>query len=223
MQALDLLAEARSPGFAILVEAAVGFLAALVTSIPMLGPVVLLLFSAGVEQRDAPSRSAARAVVALAIGAALAEGVHVALVVYGLGPPLLALPEIAVWLRLIAGLVLIGLAAIAWGARARERAFGVRSPLAAGGLGVMLVLVNPGFLVTWIAVVAAVSPYLADTGVPFVVGAVSGVLAWFVIVHGLARRYGRRLAARLGQLRMLVALGLAGLGAWLVVTAALNA
>ncbi len=206
-------------------EAGLGFFAALLTSIPMLGPVVLLLFSAGVELHAGTS-VATRPVRALAVGAALAEGVHVALVVFGLAPTLLARPEIAVWLRLVAGLALLGLAWVAWRARQSERPLAVRTPARAFLLGVTLVLLNPGFLVTWVAVVAALAGSLAPGatwGLPFVIGAVLGVLGWFAIVQTLAKRCGPRLHARLTQVRAVVALGLAGLGAWLVIAALMHA
>lgn len=91
-------------------------------------------------------------------------------------------------------------------------------------LGVVLVLLNPGFLVTWVAVIAALSDWAASGwGLPFVGGAVLGVLVWFAIVHALARRIGPRLEARLTQVRTIVALTLALLGLWLVAAAALHA
>src|SRR5262245_20791536 len=131
----------------------------------MLGPVVLLLFSAGLDARD-ETRKAAHA---LAVGAALAEGVHVALAVFGLAPYLLARPEIAVGLRRVAGLALVALAVLAWRARAAERPFIAASAPRAFVLGATLVLMNPGFLVTWLAVLAVVSSH-AETrwGAPFV-------------------------------------------------------
>jgi threonine/homoserine/homoserine lactone efflux protein len=198
-------------------EAALGFVAGLVTSVPMLGPVVLLIFSAGVEAHLTAVR---REALALALGAALAEGVHVALAVFGVAPLLLARPEIAVGLRLLAGLALIALALVAWRARAAGRALMVRSRPRAFVLGVLLVLPNPGFLVTWVAVLAFAEAHgQAGWGVPFVVGAVLGIAVWFFSVYRLAWRLGPRIASRLTQLRVLVAAGLALLGLWLVAAA----
>jgi threonine/homoserine/homoserine lactone efflux protein len=204
------------------IDLLIGFCAALLTSIPMLGPVVLLLLSAGVERRaDGSTGAALSPPSALALGAALGEGVHVALVVFGLAPFLLSLPEIALWLRLVAGCALFALAFVAWRTRARPRPLiGVSAPRAFL-LGAVLVLANPGFLLTWLAVIAFVATHGAepDSGIAFTAGAVLGVLAWFAAVLHLARRLGPRLESRLSQVRALTALGLALLGLWLIVAA----
>lgn len=185
-----------------------GLLAGLLTSIPMLGPVVLLLFTAGLDGTK-------RRALALAAGAALAEGAHVALVVFGVAPRLLAVPGVAVWARLVSGVVLIAIAVVAWRTRAQPRVFEAMGAGRAFVLGLGLVALNPGFTLTWLAVVAALDD--VALGWSFVVGTVLGILAWFGIVVGLALRIGPGLAPRLVVVRAVVAVALAGIGLWLVV------
>ncbi|MCC6623576.1 MAG: LysE family transporter [Deltaproteobacteria bacterium] len=198
-------------------ELLVGLVAGLVSSIPMLGPVVLLLFTAGAGRELAAGR-------ALAAGAALSEGAHVTLAALGLGPLLLSEPTVAIGLRLGSGVVLIGLALIAWraapppGDRATRRALPSR-PIAAFGLGALLVLPNPGFLVVWVAIVAwlggGAEAGLASPGLGFVAGAVLGVALWFWAVLVMSARWGPVVIERHGRLvRRAVALALAGFGLW---------
>ncbi|MFO0748594.1 MAG: LysE family transporter [Myxococcota bacterium] len=199
-------------------ELLVGVVAGLVSSIPMLGPVALLLMAAGAAGRLREGR-------ALAAGAALAEGVHVTLVVLGLGPALMAQPSVAVGLRIASGAVLMALAALAWRSRARARAaradhlaeaWRERRPAAAFGLGVALVLPNPGFLVAWLAVATVLADRSLPAGGPlFVAGAIAGIALWFALLLGAAARWGPRLAARRPTaLRLALALVLGAFGAW---------
>lgn len=203
-----------------MIELVVGVMAGLVSSIPMLGPVVLLLFTAGAERELASGR-------ALALGAALSEGAHVALAALGLGPLLLAEPAVAIGARLASGGVLLALAVIAWrsspmqGAVVQRRAV-PRRPLAAFGLGALLVLPNPGFLVVWVAIVSwlATAGLVDRPGPMFVVGAVVGIAAWFTTVLAIASRRGAIVMRRHGRLVARgLALVLAGFGTWAIVGA----
>ncbi len=152
-----------------MIEVGLGFLSGLLTSIPMLGPVVLLLLASGLHT----SAGARREALALALGAALAEGGHVALVVFGVAPQLLALPGVAVWARVVSGVLLIGIAVVAWRTRAQPRVFEEMGIGRAFVLGLGLVALNPGFTLTWLAVVAALH---GVEGGGFVVGAVVGIM-----------------------------------------------
>jgi threonine/homoserine/homoserine lactone efflux protein len=221
-------------------EALVGFLAGLVTSVPMLGPVVLMLIGDGLAGRSGPEADTSessrgpdvrggRAWLAFALAAALSEGVHVALAVFGVAPALLAQPEIRVWARVAAGVLLVVMGVLAWRAQATSTRLLPERAGPAAVLGAALVLPNPGFLVAWVATAA----FLAErgwlggvgpgadgwmAGVAFVVGAVLGVMVWFVAVRGLAVRVGARVEGRVRGVRKTLAVALIGCGAWLVGT-----
>lgn len=202
----------------LLADLGLGFVAGLASSIPMLGPVVLLLLAAGSARELAAGRL-------LALTAAASEAVHVALAALGLGPLLVREPWVSTGLRVVSGLVLITLAVLAWrGARAdapatRTRAL-PRSPWAAAGLGVALVLPNPGFLVVWIAIVGGLEGAGIRPGVGFVAGAALGIAAWFALVLAAAARWGPRLAERHGRaLRRVLALAFVGLAAVAIASA----
>lgn len=206
-------------------EALVGFLAGLVTSVPMLGPVVLLLIGDGLG-----GTSRGRAWLAFALAAAICEGVHVALAVFGVAPVLLARDEVRVWARVAAGLFLVVMGVIAWRARASDARVMPDSAGRAAALGAALVLPNPGFLVAWVATLAFLGErgWVGDGGasggpdgaggVAFVVGAVLGVMAWFVAVRGIAGRIGARFQRRTVGVRRVLAVGLVACGVWLVGT-----
>jgi len=199
-------------------ELVVGFLCGLVSSIPMLGPVVLLLFAAGAGRELVVGR-------ALALGAAASEGAHVAAAVFGIGPVLLAEPVVAIGARVVSGVVLMALAWVAWRGRAGEPTRGRVLPTrgaAAFGLGVALVLPNPGFLVVWVAIVGwlPTAGLAARPGGAFVGGAVVGIGLWFAVVMWASARWGAAVITRHGQVvRRALAIALFGFGAWAVVGA----
>jgi len=192
----------------------IGIVSGLLSSAPMLGPVALLLLAAGASQQRREGR-------ALALGAALSEGVHVALVVAGLAPLLLAEPAIATGLRVVSGVVLLALAVVAW----RKRSLTLRplapSPRRAFGLGVLLVLPHPGFLVVWLALVTFLAEQgFAPTSPLFVVGAVIGIGLWFMLLLWGAGRVGPTLVARRGALlARVLAIALGAFGMWILVRA----
>lgn len=212
-------------------EALVGFAAGLVTSVPMLGPVVLMLIGDGLGN-GLGGASRGRAWLAFALAAALSEGVHVALAVFGVAPALLARPEVSVWARVGAGVFLVVMGGLAWRGRAGSTRLLPEHAGPAAALGAALVVPNPGFLVAWVATLAFLGErgWLGAmgaegrgaggvvAGVVFVGGAVLGVTVWFVAVRGLAVRLGGRVEGRVRGVRRVLAVALIGCGVWLVGT-----
>jgi len=196
-----------------------GFLFGFVGSIPLAGPIALLVFMRGLH-------GAARSGLAIAVGAALAESGYAFLAYCGMGELLSRFPLLALASRGAAALILLALGA--WfvvqhgGARPPdERALHVHSSFA---LGFGITALNPTFLATWTAAVtvlhslAIVPPTLAAAG-PFALGVAAGIVAWFALMLAAIARWRDRFApATVRRVLQVVGAALLAMGAWAAVT-----
>jgi threonine/homoserine/homoserine lactone efflux protein len=175
--------------------ALVGFLMGFVTSVPVAGPVSILVFSRGLQDR-------ARSGAYLAVGAALAEAAYAFLAFWGFSELLVAYP----WLEPLTGgaaaviLLALGMRFVRMAPQqhdmpddAAPTAGSKRSFL----LGLTIAGLNPTLLATWPAMVTFVhSLGLLDFGasgaLPFSVGVALGISSWFLILLGLLARYRGR-------------------------------
>ncbi len=174
-----------------------GFLFGFVGSIPVAGPISVVVFTLGVAKQ-------VKAGIAFSAGAALGEGLYACLALFGTAKALAQMPWLLRWAQGagVIAVAAIGLhfllrraAAIDEDARPTRTAPG-RAFLA--GLG--LALANPTLLFTW----TAASATLASAGIgarvlvpedaPLVaLGAAFGITAWFATLLVLLARFTRHL------------------------------
>jgi threonine/homoserine/homoserine lactone efflux protein len=154
---------------------------------------------------EAAARRGARAASGIAVGGALADGVHAALAFGGVGHAIVARPAVRLALHAIAGVVLLAYAVVIWRAKAPTGAArdvpapvslrSARSSLddragfgrgALAGLG--LTLPNVAALGAWIAVAAALPPTSVAAGLVTAAGVAAGSAAFFLALARLAAR-----------------------------------
>jgi threonine/homoserine/homoserine lactone efflux protein len=204
-----------------LAAAMLGFTLGFALSVPVAGPVALLVFSRGLENR---SRSA----LFLAAGAAIAEAAYAYLAFWGFA----SLLDRHAWIDASAGL-LGALVLTALGARMLRRGGrGVRRAVAPASrrhhplsflLGLAITALNPVLIATWTAAISIVHGldivrFESADALPFALGAGAGITAWFATLLGALRRARTRISgealARLmrgaGALLLLVGVGLVG-------------
>lgn len=193
-----------------------GFAMGFVGSMPLTGPIAILVFQRGLfgKYRDG---------MAVAVGAALAEAAYCGLAVAGFGALLESYSFLRPFSRGLSVLILLGLGI--WFLRTalpqeispvsvRER--GVGTLLRSFGQGFSITALNPIIVLNWSASIAilysVVALQLTAPGkVLFVVAAAAGIVAWFAAMLGLLRKFEGRVPAQL--FRVLIR----GMGAALVV------
>jgi threonine/homoserine/homoserine lactone efflux protein len=175
----------------------VGFVFAFIGSIPIAGPIAVVVLSKGLEHRN-------RAGIFIAIGAAVAEAVYAFLAFWGFSTVLARFPNLVPATRVAGCAILIALGVYlavrepkaGEGAQRKDRTSGrgARNLL----LGFWMTAVNPTLLVTWTAAVGAAH----STGVldlqprdafPFSLGVCAGIIAWFAVLLALLGRFQSRI------------------------------
>lgn len=165
-----------------------GVLLGFVGSVPVAGPIAVLVVARGLEGRR-------QRAFLIACGAAVAEATYAFLAYRGFSAFLADLPWITHASRGVAVLLLtaIGLGLL----RRRGGAAPVPEPHpqigSSVGLGFAISALNPTFLATWTAAVAAISTVVAlDTGtgaaVAFGIGTALGITAWFALALAFLAR-----------------------------------
>jgi threonine/homoserine/homoserine lactone efflux protein len=175
--------------------AIIGFVFGFVGSMPVAGPVSILVFGRGLQDR-------ARSGLYLAIGSAIAESAYAYLAFWGFS----ALLASHRWIEPIsrgAGAVIL----MALGLRFTFRRVGpgslpevVEPPVGSKRsflLGLTVTALNPTLMATWVAAVTLLRSFHAvefDSGraLPFSCGVWLGICAWFAVLLGLLRRYKSR-------------------------------
>ena len=170
----------------------VAFVFGFIGSMPMAGPIAVMVVSRAAKAEHAGA-------VRVAFGAAIAEGFYAGFAFWGFATFLASHPRVLPWSHGLTALVLVGLGVrfVVWKQK-REEKSGERPSMAdmtksfVTGLGITAL--NPTLLVTWSAAVTALhsrqwvkmTPWLAP---PFGLFAALGVAAWFAILVALMRRY----------------------------------
>jgi threonine/homoserine/homoserine lactone efflux protein len=179
--------------------ALLGFAIGFVTSMPVAGPVSLLVFGRGLQGKG---RSGAY----LALGSAIAESSYAYLAFWGFSTLLAQHAWIEPVSRALSAVLLTAL-----GIRfARMHTTAPSATPAEGGrqvgnkrsflLGLTITALNPTLIATWGVVVAAlhaadIVPFGAANALPFAVGVGCGSAAWFVVLLNLLGRYKSRFPA----------------------------
>lgn len=200
-----------------LVAALIGFAFGFIGSMPVAGPIAVLVFTRGVEDRF-------RSGIAIAAGAALAEGIYAFLAFWGFST-LLADYEILVPISRGAAAAILAVLGLVF---LRRRSGPVGPPRAERhgtslALGFTITALNPTLIATWTAAVTTLfstglvsfAPHLAW---PFSLSAIVGILAWFGALLLLLRRArGRLRQATLDRIVRVMGALLLALSVWFAV------
>ena len=167
-------------------------------SVPVAGPINMLVFSYGLQGRLRPA-------TLIALGGALPEGLWAGLAFWGFT----ALLERYAWIEpsseMAATVVLVGvgLFLLIRPPTGRKKSDAERDDvtgtISALGLGFSLTALNPALLLNWGAAVTMVvslgilSPDAA-LAIPFAIGVVMGILLWFAVILQLLARHHRRIS-----------------------------
>jgi threonine/homoserine/homoserine lactone efflux protein len=179
-----------------MLAALLGFCFGFVGSMPVAGPIAVLVFGRGLEDR-------ARNGLFLACGAAIAESVYAYLAFWGFSAFLLRYPWIEPTSRIAAAVILTGLgihfvskrpsppgAAVVVDTVGNKRSF---------FLGFTITALNPTLIASWTAAVTTVYSFDivrfdAWEAWPFSVGACAGIVSWFTTLLYLLNRFRARFA-----------------------------
>ncbi len=175
-----------------------GLLIGFFGSMPIAGPVAVVVLDNGLQGR-------VRRALNIAIGAAVAETVYASMAFYGLSSVLAGHPSVLPAARLVGALliVLLGGYFLARRRPADEHASAPPRDAKRSALliGFTMTAVNPTLLATWSGAVAAVhamglevTPRLG--ALPFGVGAFLGIVSWFAIWLAVLRKFRERIKPR---------------------------
>jgi threonine/homoserine/homoserine lactone efflux protein len=180
---------------------------------PVAGPIAALVLARALAGRF-------RAACAISVGAALAETGYAFLAFWGFSTLLVRYPVILPVSRAAAAVILMTLGILlAWKqGEIRQTDAPERDGLVASlVLGFTICGLNPTLLATWTAASATlassglltITPSLA---IPFALAACVGIIAWFLILLALVRRYRNRFrAATLAKVVRVIGVALMGL------------
>lgn len=193
----------------------VAFIFGFVGSMPLAGPVALLVFARGI---DGDLGGAAR----IALGAAIAEGMYASIAFWGFSLLSAGHPLMVPLSRGVTAVVLIAVGGYFLTWKPALEAHKPRENVGASSLvfGFMISALNPTLIVTWSAAVAWLysrelvqfSPWMAA---PFGGTAALGVFCWFLFMLALLRRYRERFPHRaIVWLVRSMGLVLIGFGLW---------
>ncbi len=172
--------------FALLIGIAFGFIG----SVPIAGPIAALIVQRGIAGRY-------RSGVFIALGAAIPEGAFAYLAFWGFSTFLADYAWVDPVARGAAAVILVGLA-IAF-SRQRSKPPEVVDPGSDKAqksfwLGFTITALNPTLIATWTAAATTLAS-VRSTGlspreaIVFALGAMTGILGWFLSLLGLMRRY----------------------------------
>jgi threonine/homoserine/homoserine lactone efflux protein len=174
----------------------VGFLFGFVGSMPVAGPVSILVLERGLARRF-------RSGLLLAAGAAVAESVYAFLAFFGLSALLARYPAIVPVSQACGAVILLVLGVGLLRRRRTADAAATPRPATHGDaiLGFTITALNPTFIATWTAAVTTlygtglVSASTANA-LPFALSVCVGIVAWFAVLLGLVRRFGGKMSQR---------------------------
>jgi threonine/homoserine/homoserine lactone efflux protein len=183
---------------AVLVVSLIAFVLGFVGSMPLAGPISVMVVSRGVTGYF-------REALLLALGASLAEGLYAGGAFWGFSALLaryaLAIPISHAVTSVV--LIAVGIHFLRW--KPTEEVEGAVAKRGAGrsafALGFTASIVNPTLLITWSAVTTAIysRQIVHMTGlmaIPFGVAAAAGIAAWNVVIVAILKRYRHKFPKR---------------------------
>jgi threonine/homoserine/homoserine lactone efflux protein len=203
-----------------MIAALLGFCFGFIGSMPVAGPIAVLVFGRGLEDR-------ARNGLYLASGAAIAESIYAYLAFWGFSAFLTSYPWIEPTSRVAAAIILTALGVHFY--RKQPTAVGVVAPPVSGVgnkrsffLGFTITALNPTLIATWTAAVTTVFSldivnFDSSEALPFSLGAFTGIVSWFATLLYLLNRFRSRFSRAaldrlmhgMGILLILLGLGIA--------------
>lgn len=172
--------------------ALVAFAFGFIGSMPLTGPVAVMVFSASVQKRYG-------AALRVGLGAALAEGVYAGIAFWGFATFLANRPAILPISHAVSAVVLaaLGVYFARWRPTAKKERHGREHHVKGLLLGFTVSALNPTLLATWSAAVAFLYSRQLVTfsmllAIPFGLAAGAGVAVWELLLVGLLRRYEDR-------------------------------
>jgi threonine/homoserine/homoserine lactone efflux protein len=196
----------------------IGFLFGFIGSIPIAGPIALLVFAYGVGDRT-------KQALFIALGGAIAEGAYAYMAFWGLTRLLDAYSYVIPYSRGVGSLVLLALGIVFTFRTPKRHDFDEQQRRAgtkrALFLGLTITALNPTLLVTWTAAATTllssglISPSALRNPIFFALGAMSGIVTWFATLLGLLQRYKSRFREEtLARVVRGIGVALLGLSAW---------
>jgi threonine/homoserine/homoserine lactone efflux protein len=179
-----------------LIALLLGFAFGFIGSMPVAGPVAILVFGRGLQNR-------ARSGVYLAAGSAVAESVYAFLAFWGFSALLKQYPWIEPVSRALAAVILTALGLRFALARQQPEAAPDQQAQNGGGhkrsflLGITITTLNPTLMVTWGMAVTALHSldlvsFDAKRALPFSIGVWLGICGWFTVLLVLLARFKHR-------------------------------
>jgi threonine/homoserine/homoserine lactone efflux protein len=175
-----------------LVAVVVGFVAAFLGSIPVAGPISVLVLQRGL---DGDRRGA----TAIAVGAAVAEMTYAGLAFAGMSTILVRFPIVVPIVRGVGACILFAIGMYFVVHERTEKESEVKeAPGAKWFLGLSITALNPTLLASWTMVITIMtgsgllSPLPWDA-LPFALGVGCGIVAWFVLMLVGVQRFRARI------------------------------
>lgn len=193
-----------------------GFAFGFVGSMPLAGPIAVLVLARGLAR-------AYRSGAAIALGSAVAESAYAFLAYWGMSELVSRFPVAVLVAKGAAVAILLGLGVVFVLRRAGEAGRGGAEDERVGSgfaLGLTLTALNPTFLATWSAAVAVLHstrlvPATLAAAVPFALCAGAGIFAWFAAMLALLERNeGRLEPVHVAWAMRVVGVALLGMAAW---------
>ena len=198
----------------------IGFLFGFVGSMPVAGPIAVLVFARGIEGRF-------RGALAIATGGAIAEAAYAFLAFWGFSTFLTKYTFIVPLGRGMAAAVLIALGIVFVRRRpaAEERK---TAPVRDGwsgslALGFTVTALNPTLIATWTAAAttlftSGIVDFTPAMALPFALAACAGIVGWFGLLLFLVRRYKERFnTSTLNRVIQVMGVLLIALGSWFLI------
>lgn len=175
-----------------IIAAIIGFLFGFMGSMPVAGPIAVLVFARGIENRF-------RSGIAIATGGAIAEGIYACLAFWGFAKLLQEYTFVLPFSKIVAAIILFTLGIIFWRTKEVKKQENEVQDSALGGffLGFTITALNPTLIATW----SAAATTLFSTGLikldtsfalPFGGAAIAGIISWFSLLLFLVYRFRDR-------------------------------
>lgn len=204
-----------------IIAALLGFAFGFVGSMPVAGPISLLVFGRGLQDR-------ARSGAYLAAGAAIAESVYAYLAFWGFSELLAPYTWIELVSRGLAALLLTGLGIHFVRRSAPPPTTGLAPYKDVGNkrsfvLGFTITALNPTLVASWGAAVTTLHSFHVvafgpGRALPFSIGVCLGITSWFWLLLGLLARFRNRFqASTVERVVRVMGVGLIGLGLFFAV------
>ncbi|OGQ77431.1 MAG: hypothetical protein A2289_16850 [Deltaproteobacteria bacterium RIFOXYA12_FULL_58_15] len=202
-----------------LLALAIGFAFGFVGSMPVAGPIAVLVFARGLENRFVSG-------IWIAVGGAVAEGIYAGLAFWGFTELLARFPILLPICRITAAVVLTILGIVFVRRRSLHESKEVTPPsdrwTGSFALGFTITALNPTLIATWSAAattLVATGTLALDrtTAVPFGLAAAVGIVAWFCVLLFLVHQFrGRFSIQTLDKIVRAMGILLLVIAAWFV-------